>query len=345
MIQTVSSKGNMKLLSCLCVAVGLLFFSSLDVVNLMPETDYCQLKNCPVNKKLPHIACNNKGGWSLQCGKDPQIVPIPENIKNLILNHHNTYRDVVAGTGFHRLPTAGRMLKMMWDSDLAYLAKLLVKRCDLHPTEHCMSTEVFSAPSFHAVYNKFKKNEDAFRVVRSQLNSWYDQYKHVTAASLIDGLSNNKTEVGHFLRMMVGPSNRMGCAMARNEKNGWTQQWLSCLYSCSPKKNSLIYEYAVSAGKFCTTGVDGKFQHLCNESEPVQDCKSSDQFKVVITNDTASLIRAMMKNPSYSRSFICRYCSLCCKVWGWVKGGWGRLKQTWASIMGGGGGGANLNTE
>ncbi|XP_052844165.1 venom allergen 5-like isoform X1 [Drosophila gunungcola] len=276
--------------------------------------------------------------WSSQCGQNPQIVPIPNTMRTLILNNHNTYRDLVAGTKFHRLPTAGRMLKMMWDSDLAYLAELLVKRCDLHPTDHCISTELFSAPGYHAVYNKFKKNEDAFRIVRSQLNSWYDQYKHVSAASLLDGLSNNKSEIGHFLRMMVGPSNRIGCAMARLEKDGWNHQWLGCLYSCSPKKNSLLYEYSINPGMFCTTGVDGEFQHLCNETEPVEDCKSSDQFKVVITNDTASYIRSMMKGKPQSRSVLCGFCALCCEWWDWAKGSWGLVQKTWGVIQGGSGG-------
>ncbi|KAI8041175.1 hypothetical protein M5D96_005429 [Drosophila gunungcola] len=181
------------------------------------------------------------------------------------------------------------MLKMMWDSDLAYLAELLVKRCDLHPTDHCISTELFSAPGYHAVYNKFKKNEDAFRIVRSQLNSWYDQYKHVSAASLLDG-----SEIGHFLRMMVGPSNRIGCAMARLEKDGWNHQWLGCLYSCSPKKNSLLYEYSINPGMFCTTGVDGEFQHLCNETEPVEDCKSR-MLKMMWDTDLAYLAELLVK--------------------------------------------------
>ncbi|XP_016982053.1 antigen 5 like allergen Cul n 1-like isoform X2 [Drosophila rhopaloa] len=300
------------------VLIGFLLFCILDVVNSMNGTDYCKLKNCPADKKLTHIACNNKGDWSPQCGKNPKIITMTRKVKMFIVRYHNTYRDIVAGTQFHRLPNAGRMLKMRWSQDLAYLAELMVKRCDLKPTEHCLSTEQFPAPSYHAVYNKFKKNENEFRVVRSQLNSWYDQYKHVSALSLLDGVSSSKKEIGHFLRMMVGPSNRLGCAMARIKKDGKTQQWLSCLYSCAPKKNQALYEYSTKPGAFCTTGVDRKYQHLCNRTEPVENCSHSELFKGAVTNDTASLIRGMMHKKVQSRT--CWLCYSCCYWWNWAFG-------------------------
>jgi len=44
-----------------CVATGLLLLFGLNLVFLLPETNYCHLKNCPADKKLPHIGCNNSG--------------------------------------------------------------------------------------------------------------------------------------------------------------------------------------------------------------------------------------------------------------------------------------------
>ncbi|EDX15960.1 GD10825, partial [Drosophila simulans] len=219
-----------------------------------------------------------------------------------ILHYHNTYRDIVAGGQLHRLPIAARMLKLKWDHDLAFLASILVKRCDLQPTDHCISTEEFSSPSYHVVYNKFKAKQDTFRIVRSQLNAWYDQYKKVSASSLFGGFSTDKKEIGHFLRMIVGPSNRLGCAIASTEKDGWTHQWLGCLYSCSPQKNPLLYEYSGKPGEYCTTGINGIFQNLCNDTEPVKDCLHSELFKTIITNDTTSLIRGMLNRQTQARA-------------------------------------------
>ncbi|XP_070071043.1 venom allergen-1-like [Drosophila takahashii] len=324
----------MKMWSAFRVAAGLLIFFCLDVKSV-PQTDYCKLKNCPADKKLPHIGCNNIGNWSSQCGREPKMISVPEKF---ILNYHNTYRDIVAGSKFHRLPNAARMLKLKWDRDLAHLAELLVKRCDLKPTTHCISTEEFSSPGHHVIYNKFKANVSSFRIIRSQLNAWYDQYKHVSAPSLLDGLSSDKKEIGHFLRMMVGPSNRMGCAIARAEKDGWIHQWLSCLYSCSPKKHSLLYEYSANPAMFCSTGVDGRFQHLCNETELVEDCKQSELFKAVITSDTASIIRGLMSKQIHSRSSaLCGVCNLCCDWWDWAANSWKLAKGTWNTIIGGSG--------
>jgi len=59
MDDTVSLKGNIKMWSGFCVAIGLLFFA--DVVNLVPETDYCTLNNCLEDRELPHIGCHNEG--------------------------------------------------------------------------------------------------------------------------------------------------------------------------------------------------------------------------------------------------------------------------------------------
>nr|XP_016930869.2 antigen 5 like allergen Cul n 1-like isoform X1 [Drosophila suzukii] len=330
--------------SAFYIATGLFLFFNLDVVKLVPETNYCTLKNCPADKELPHIGCNNEGNWSSQCGTEPKIVSLSSKTQNFILHYHNTYRDIVAGSKFHRLPNAARMLQMKWDRDLAYLAELLVKRCDLQPTKHCISTEVFSSPGYHAVYNKFKANASKLKIIRSQLNAWYDQYKHVSAPSLIDGLSIDNKEIGHFLRMMVGPSSRLGCAIARIKKDKWTHQWLSCLYSCSPKKHSILYEYSAKPAMYCSTGVDGKFQHLCNVSEPVVDCKHSELFKAVISNDTASIIRGMMNKQVKSRT-LCGICSICCQWWDWAKGTWGLVTNTWSTIVGGSGGGGGGEDE
>ncbi|XP_039154181.1 antigen 5 like allergen Cul n 1-like [Drosophila simulans] len=285
-----------------CVAAGLLLLFGVNIVFLLPESNYCHIKNCPADKKLPHIGCNSSGSWSPKCGKEPKIIDVPNHIQKFILHYHNTYRDIVAGGQLHRLPIAARMLKLKWDHDLAFLASILVKRCDLQPTDHCISTEEFSSPSYHVVYNKFKAKQDTFRIVRSQLNAWYDQYKKVSASSLFGGFSTDKKEIGHFLRMIVGPSNRLGCAIASTEKDGWTHQWLGCLYSCSPQKNPLLYEYSGKPGEYCTTGINGIFQNLCNDTEPVKDCLHSELFKTIITNDTTSLIRGMLNRQTQARA-------------------------------------------
>jgi len=61
MMEVVSLQGNIKMWSAFYVATGLFLFFNLDVVKLVPETNYCTLKNCPADKELPHIGCNNEG--------------------------------------------------------------------------------------------------------------------------------------------------------------------------------------------------------------------------------------------------------------------------------------------
>lgn len=85
--------------------------------------------------------------------------------------------------------------------------------------------------------------------------------------------------------------------------------------------------------KHLRTVTDGKFKNLCNDTEPVKDCMHSELFKPITTNDTASLIRGMVKGQSQSRSILCGLCPLCCKWWNWAKGGWGLIKKLWVLLL------------
>nr|XP_017090211.2 antigen 5 like allergen Cul n 1-like [Drosophila bipectinata] len=279
---------------------------------------YCKIRNCPANKT--HIACNTTNSWSPKCGKNPEIMPLPENVQKIILYIHNIYRDAVASGLIFRLPPAGRMLKLKWSPKLAEMAELMIKRCDLQAPKECHSTYEFENPSYHAIYNKFKKNQHKLQVLKSQLNTWYNEYKYVNLVSLVDGSSIDNKEIGHFLRMMVGPSNRVGCAMAREHRDGWTYQWLACLYSCPPRNQILLYEHAARPGDYCLTGTDSKFRNLCHESEPEHYCKLyPEKFTHLVDNSTAIYLKRMLHGIMPRTGGVwCRICGLCCE---WVQ--WG----------------------
>jgi len=51
--------------------------------------------------------------------------------------------NVAGGKVYNNLPTAARMGKMIWDTELAYFAKLDVSRCEVNPRP-CMSSPKFN---------------------------------------------------------------------------------------------------------------------------------------------------------------------------------------------------------
>lgn len=110
-----------------------------------------------------------------------------------IVNQHNIFRNLIASGMVNRLPGSGAMLKLQWDSSLEEVASFLVKRCSLHTPKECISTSRYEDPSFQSVYNKFKKNQNAFLVLKSQMHAWFDQYKHATVLNVVDGSAENKS--------------------------------------------------------------------------------------------------------------------------------------------------------
>lgn len=116
-----------------------------------------------------------------------------DNVKRIIVRQHNVYRNIVAKKSLHLLPTASRMLKLKWDTNLAKLAELAVKKCSIKSLTSSVSTTMASKPGFNAIYNKYprQQQQDEIKIILSQLRAWYDEYRHATSESLFSGRSNN----------------------------------------------------------------------------------------------------------------------------------------------------------
>lgn len=69
-------------------------------------TNYCSL--C-----ANHIACNNTGNFAAACPTDATLVPLSTDIKNSILNSHNSYRNKIASGGQVGFSTAAKMNKLV----------------------------------------------------------------------------------------------------------------------------------------------------------------------------------------------------------------------------------------
>ncbi|XP_070136004.1 venom allergen-1-like isoform X2 [Drosophila bipectinata] len=267
---------------------------------------FCRVKNCSPNLTLPHIGCNSTQIQPSSCGKDLKLHPMSTKLRTHIVNQHNIFRNLVASGMVNRIPGSGAMLKLRWDHDLEEVASHLVKRCTLHAPKECFSTSEYENPGFQSVYNKFKKAQNAFMVVKSQMYTWYEQNKHASVLNVVGGSSKN---TDHFRRMMVGASSHVGCAVAMSQKDGWTHQWMTCLYSCSPKPDEPLYVFKGLSGEYCSEGVDGTFPNLCKESEPVEDCRlvavenRSDATRTHL-KDLAVRVRFQMKNPIAARNWL-----------------------------------------
>ncbi|XP_034477289.1 antigen 5 like allergen Cul n 1-like [Drosophila innubila] len=262
------------LLYALIVVIGLVRIYALpDFCTIKTEYDDAAPDYCE-EREQPHLGCNNKNKFAAACGEHAEIFPMTDNVKRLIVRQHNVYRNIVAQRSLHLLPTASRMLKVKWDTNLAQLAEYAVKKCSIKRPTSSFSTTMASKPGFNAIYNKYPKQQeqDEIKILGSQLKAWYDEYRRTTTESLLSGRSPDGRDVSHFIQLITGLNDRVGCAIVKYEQDKWKIQLMICLYGCYKQNNQVTYAIGYLPGDKCKCGSDRQFKNLCSNEETVGDC-------------------------------------------------------------------------
>lgn len=194
---------------------------------------------CDTQKKYcgnsPHIACQPNSIGKGNCN-NIRVVPMTQELKNLIVKAHNDYRSTVASG---KLPgslagtTATKMDEIKWDNDLATVAEFHVKNCKF-AHDKCRATEKYhSAGQNLASTSSSNKNTNYPQILISHMKMWFDEYKDVTP-DIIKKLGNNGKTIGHFTVMVRDTNPRLGCAMIEYEQTTtrhWYSQMLTCNYA------------------------------------------------------------------------------------------------------------------
>lgn len=99
-------------------------FIAVIVVTLLiahsQTVDYCDKELCKIYETgggyhyVEHIACNNNGDFTSQCPKDRNIVPMTQELINLLLQTHNQFRSDVAMGKIGGYKPADQMIEMVW---------------------------------------------------------------------------------------------------------------------------------------------------------------------------------------------------------------------------------------
>lgn len=103
--------------------------------------------------------------------------------KNLILRLHNRLRNKVALGKLPGYPKAVRMPILRWDNELAYLAELNVKQCEMKHDE-CRNTDKFKYAGQNLAYIGGGTQPNAERI-KTLVKAWFDEYKDANS-SFID---------------------------------------------------------------------------------------------------------------------------------------------------------------
>ncbi|XP_001359938.3 antigen 5 like allergen Cul n 1-like [Drosophila miranda] len=229
--------------------------------------DYCALPTC-MDK---HVACNNKGNFSVDCPKDVREIKI-EPHRKLILTLFNELRNNVAGGTIENLPKAVRMAKMSWCEELAHLASYNVRTCE-SITDKCRSTERFAYAGQNNVIFSYSGAESEYtdaEILKEQIENWFAERSNATPeilANFPEELPNKN--VAKFTIAVAEKNTHVGCAAVRFSRDFYNHFVLTCNFATS----NIIGQPVYTPGEKATTGCKNRygaafdFPNLCYAKE------------------------------------------------------------------------------
>lgn len=185
------------------------------------------------------------------------------------MGQHNHYRNLIAGGGVSKLKPACRMATMKWNDELAYLASLNVKSCQIRH-DACHNTDAFSWSgqnlAFIGIFKNLNQTSNAMRSV----DLWYGEVKDTTQA-YIDAYPANYDgpAIGHFTVMVADRNTDVGCAISTYSVEGKAYKafLMACNYAATNVIGIKMYNSCSIPASKCTTGVNPNYKFLCSPKE------------------------------------------------------------------------------
>lgn len=243
---------------------------SLDI-NVDAATNYCLL--CP-----NHIACNNTGRFAPSCPSDAAIVKLAQSDINLIVTVHNQQRNKIAGGLVQGFKSATNMSLVVspflnlikyqnfkkiikfqaWDSELAQLAELNVRRCQMKH-DICRSTTKYPfAGQNLAISGISNKYPAVSTVIVNNIISWFYEYTTANQSQMSACCQGS----GHFTQLVQYRVVAIGCAISIYTDKGFKTDLMACNYSFGNLLGSPVYIAGPAASK-CAKGTDSVYKNLC----------------------------------------------------------------------------------
>ncbi|KAH8262258.1 hypothetical protein KR026_010699, partial [Drosophila bipectinata] len=250
-------EGNMKLA---------LFTILMAVMGVSQATDYCSWDICNGGS---HIACGHSNWWDSACPGDAELIDINDDYKWVFVHSHNDKRNYIAGGYDPNHNAACRMATMEWDDELAYLASLNVRQCNM-VHDSCHNTDAFKYSGQNLAWQAYSGDlPDMGYILDNSVQMWFDEV-HNSNSGIISGgypAGYSGPAIGHFTVMMSEKNTRLGCAAARYNRDGWNQVLVACNYATTNMIGAQIYSSCDYGSQGCNSGSNGEFGNLCSNSE------------------------------------------------------------------------------
>ncbi|XP_030558043.1 venom allergen 5-like [Drosophila novamexicana] len=255
----------------------------LAMLQLASGYNYCRNESHLCNMaKRRHFICNVDSELHplFYRAKFLAIVPDTLPFRKLILDYHNKYRNMAAGgelvtDGNETFPAASRMRELIWDLELAYMARVHASTVSFKHTI-CRSVVRFphAGENLSMVLAK-KKRFSVKELLDLALFPMFEEYRTVRdpVDLLKDFDSNSHHLVGHFTLMVNDRVSRLGCAFAiatNCDKNNTDDfcHFMTCHYDFINMEGSYTYKIGNAASNCGTWGTwpSSKYRNLCTNN-------------------------------------------------------------------------------
>ncbi|KAL7743288.1 hypothetical protein ACLKA6_012457 [Drosophila palustris] len=234
-------------------------------LGIVCATDYCK-KSCGSSQ---NIGCNNNGAWASSCPSDRALVNLSTAEKNVIVARHNEHRNFIAGGGDKKLSAACRMATMKWNDELAYLASLNVRSCQMRH-DACRNTDAFSWAgqnlAWIGYFNPLNTTANALKGV----DMWYKEVANTKQEHINAYPANYQgPDIGHFTVMVADRNTHVGCAVSTYSVQGQSYKafLMACNYAATNVIGVKMYNSCSVPASKCTTGVNPSYKFLCSNNE------------------------------------------------------------------------------
>ncbi|XP_017871009.1 PREDICTED: venom allergen 5-like [Drosophila arizonae] len=228
-------------------------------------TDYCK-KSCGNSK---NIGCNNNGAWGSACPSDRALVNLSAAERNVIVDKHNEYRNFIAGGGESKLSPACRMATMQWNDELAYLASLNVRSCEMRH-DACHKTDSFEWAGQNLAWIGYFNPLNTTANAISAVDMWYNEVSNAKQPHIDSFPANYKgPTIGHFTVLVADRNTHVGCAVSTYSVKGQSYKafLMACNYATTNIIDVKIYNSCSAPASKCTTGVNPQYKFLCSTKE------------------------------------------------------------------------------
>ncbi|EDW51037.1 antigen 5 like allergen Cul n 1 [Drosophila sechellia] len=242
-----------------------IIFSLSLALGIASATDYCK-KSCGNTKNL---GCDNNGAWASSCPSDATLLTLSSAQKDALVARTNDYRNHIAGGLNANLSAACRMATIKWNDELAYLASLNVKSCQMKH-DGCHNTDAFDWSGQNLAWMGYYNPLNVTHYLEWGVDMWYDEAVYTKQAYIDAYPSNyNGPAIGHFTVLVADRNTEVGCAAATYSVPGQSYKafLLACNYAATNVLGIKMYSYCSKAASKCTTGTNPKYKYLCSANE------------------------------------------------------------------------------